>query len=176
MTRNNMKKILFTISILLIASLCLFLVACDGNAAGGVAGTDGASGASATQSGITATDASYLDFYPLDDGTLGVKAGKTIYLSEVEIPATYDGKTVSTILPQAFRLATNLQRITIPASVTSIGEDAFEGCTNLKSITFYSSLTDIAPGAFAGSGLKYINYQGTKSQWATISDSVVEGV
>lgn len=39
-----------------------------------------------------------LDFYVLDDGTYGVAVGKAKYLSNVEIPSTYNGKTVSIVL------------------------------------------------------------------------------
>ncbi len=42
-----------------------------------------------------------------------------------------------------------LMSVTIPNSVTSIGEGAFYGCTNLTSITISSSVTSIGEGAFA---------------------------
>lgn len=40
--------------------------------------------------------------------------------------------------------------ITIPNTVTSIGESAFEGCSYLKSITIGTNVTDIGRFAFAG--------------------------
>ena len=49
-----------------------------------------------------------LAYYPLPDGTYGVMAGTTGYLSEITIPATYKGKAVTKILPKAFQNATNL--------------------------------------------------------------------
>ena len=36
-----------------------------------------------------------LDFYPLPDGTYGVKVGKSLYLEEITIPARYNGKSAS---------------------------------------------------------------------------------
>ena len=45
---------------------------------------------------------------------------------------------------------TNLKSITIPNSVTSIGDYAFEGCTFLTSITIPNSVTNIGDGAFSG--------------------------
>ena len=58
-----------------------------------------------------------LDFYPLPDGTYGVKAGNTLYMEKVVIPAEYNGKPVTQILPYAFLSATNLTDIVIPDSV-----------------------------------------------------------
>ena len=75
-----------------------------------------------------------LAYYPLPDGTYGVAAGTTQYLDEIIIPSTYNGKKVTQILQNAFKDATNLVSITIPASVTSVGTDAFAGCTNLQEV------------------------------------------
>ena len=50
----------------------------------------------------------------------------------------------------AFSGCANLESITIPSSVTSIGAYAFENCTGLKSITVPSSVTSIGTGAFDG--------------------------
>ena len=109
------------------------------------------------------TNAAYLDYYPLDDGTLGVKAGKALYLSEIVIPATYNGKSISAVLDYAFHNASNLKQITIPEGVTTIGDRAFEGCRGLTSITIPDSVTSIGDYAFYGcSGLTSI----------TIPDSV----
>ena len=80
-------------------------------------------------------EASALDFYPLPDGTYGVMAGNTIYMESIVIPATYNGKAVTQILPSAFANAPNLKSVTIPNSVTSIDRTAFKGCVGLTSIT-----------------------------------------
>ena len=77
-----------------------------------------------------------LDFYPLDDGTYAVGAGTAKLLSEVVIPSTYKGKAVTQIIIDGFRDATNLKKVTIPNSVTTIGNCAFSGCTALEEINF----------------------------------------
>jgi hypothetical protein len=45
---------------------------------------------------------------------------------------------------------TNLYRVTIPSSVTSIGSAAFDNCTRLTNITISSLVTSIGENAFAG--------------------------
>jgi TonB family protein len=47
-------------------------------------------------------------------------------------------------------VGTNLTSITIPNSVTYIGEEAFSGCTGLTSVTIPNSVTSIGAGAFSG--------------------------
>jgi hypothetical protein len=50
----------------------------------------------------------------------------------------------------AFEGCSSLTSITIPESVTEIGEHAFEGCSSLTSITIPESVTVIGESAFAG--------------------------
>ena len=88
-----------------------------------------------------------LDFYPLADGTYGAKANR--YLAYIAIPATYKGKPVTQILPGAFQQS-YIQAITIPDTVTSIGENAFKDCTSLTPITIPDSVTSIGASAFEG--------------------------
>ena len=91
-----------------------------------------------------------LEYYPLPDGTYGVKMGTTQYLEEVVIPAMYKGKAVTQILDEGFKNASNLKSITIPDSVTSIGELAFSSCDSLTSVVIPDSVTSIGYSAFSG--------------------------
>ena len=68
--------------------------------------------------------------------------------TKVVIPATYNGKPVTSIGDDAFAGCTSLTSITIPNSVTSIGDDAFASCTSLTSITIPNSVTSIGDDAF----------------------------
>ena len=52
-------------------------------------------------------------------------------VTELVIPSTLDGYKVTEIGSYAFRDCSSLTGITIPASVTSIGDDAFCGCDKL---------------------------------------------
>ncbi len=76
---------------------------------------------------------------------------------EVVIPSKINGKSVTSIGDNAFNESQNLTSITIPDSVTSIGECAFR-CVYLKSqsITVPDSVTSIGDYAFYGCRLKNI--------------------
>ena len=70
------------------------------------------------------------------DKTVEVTEGSSYYTGSVVIPESieYDGITynVTCIGSRAFMASTELTSITIPNSVTSIGDYAFNGCTSLK--------------------------------------------
>jgi hypothetical protein len=66
----------------------------------------------------------------------------------VNIPATIDGYTVTIIGEDAFLEDIGVTDITIPASVTSIGESAFSD-SGLTAVTIPASVANIGPEAFA---------------------------
>ncbi len=84
----------------------------------------------------------------LDDGTVvitGYKGSDT----ELVIPSTIGGKTVTRIGTNAFYGNTGLTSVKIPDSVTSIEEGAFYFCENLTSVTIGSGVTSIGERAFS---------------------------
>ena len=178
-----MKKILLTV--ILLHALLLLFCACEGKSAYDIAVENGFQGTEQEwleslkgekgESGESASENPQgLDFYPLPDGTWAVSAGKTVYLEEVTIPETYQGKAVTCIgFPKGFNdsvfkisdanagfsYAANLKKIIIPSSVTHIGSSAFYDCDSLKTVTFAegSKLTSIGSSAFYDcSGLESI--------------------
>lgn len=82
--------------------------------------------------------------------------------SVVKIPITIDGYTVVGIF-HAFDNCRNVTSVTIPNSVTSIGDFAFYECNNLKSVIIPDSVSSIGGNAFYGC---------TKLTNITIPDSV----
>ena len=65
---------------------------------------------------------------------------------------------------------TSLTSITIPDSVTYIGDAAFEGCTALISITIPDSVTYIGDRAFDDcTSLETVYYAGSKEDWEKIA-------
>ena len=76
--------------------------------------------------------------------------------TEVTIPTTINGQTVTSIGKNAFANATNkteITKVTIPDTVTTIDEYAFNGCTNLAEVEIPSSVTTIGKRAFYGTAL-----------------------
>ena len=70
----------------------------------------------------------------------------------------------------AFYDCTSLTSVTIPDSVTSIGNYAFYDCTSLTSVTIPDSVTSIGDIAFYGcTALKTVYYKGTAADWVKIS-------
>ena len=59
-------------------------------------------------------------------------------VGSIQIPATINGKPVTSIGDGVFAGCTSLPSITIPNSVTSIGKCAFSSCTSLVRITLSS--------------------------------------
>ncbi len=178
-----MRKLLFVLLCLLFSvSLCAF-TACGGkNNSNGIVSiektaTDGlvdtytitfTNGTTTTftvtngkDAEYVATDADYLDYYLLSDGTLGVKVGNSIYLEEIVIPAEYKGKKITRILDNGFRVTTEtsldsnlinpyLKSIVIPDTVEVIGSGAFYNCIRLENITIPDSVISIGIQAFLG--------------------------
>lgn len=96
--------------------------------------------------------------YSVDVDSGNVKITKYIGSGgSVDIPATIDGKPVTSIGWGAFQLCSGITSITIPNSVTSIEDGAFTNCSGLTSINIPSSVTSIENTAFWGcSGLTSI--------------------
>ena len=82
--------------------------------------------------------------------------------ANVVIPTTYRGVPVECINASAFKNQTQLISISLPDSLTSIGDYAFYGCTGLTSVTIGKGVTSIGDSAFRDCGLTSI----------TIPDSV----
>ena len=59
--------------------------------------------------------------------------------SEIEVPETLDGKTVTVIGPWAFAQIESITKVTLPDTVTEIGDSAFNGCTALADVVLPSA-------------------------------------
>ena len=91
--------------------------------------------------------------------------------TELVIPETYNGYTVTAVAPGAFNGNTQIVKVRILGCAT-IGDRAFNNCTNLQSIEISDDLQTIGSAAFYGNtALIEIIFNGTQAQW----DAVVKG-
>ncbi len=86
-----------------------------------------------------------LEYSLLNDNTYSVSWG-TATDSNIIIPAIYDGKPVTSIRRFAFSYG-DIESITLPNSITKIGDSAFKEC-RLKSINIPDSVISVGDSAF----------------------------
>lgn len=88
--------------------------------------------------------------YEYDEYSDGIYiTGYTGTAAQLEIPATIDGKKVTTIDDSVFENCKSLVDVTISADLDYIGSNVFSGCSNLKSVIFTGKmLGNMEYGAF----------------------------
>lgn len=90
----------------------------------------------------------------------------------VNIPSTVNGQAVKAIGAGAFEGA-NITSVSIPSSVTKIGQTAFSDCARLTSVSLPSTLTSIGDCAF--DGCSSLNSITIPSSVTNIGDSAFDG-
>jgi len=101
--------------------------------------------------------------YTISSGSVTIQ-GYTGAGGAVTIPAAISGDPVTVIYDAAFAQITSITSISIPSTVTSIGNETFYGCTGLTSITLPSAVTSIGAYAFDGcSSLTTVTIDGNLS-------------
>ena len=83
----------------------------------------------------------------LDDGTARITKYNGTE-TELTIPATLAGKTVSEIGKDAFYKNNVVEDVVVSEGITSIGDYAFQFCGSLESVSFPSSVSSIGNYAF----------------------------
>lgn len=103
----------------------------------------------------------------IDDGAVGIGNYAFAYCYSLET-VTISG-SVTEIVPAAFYYCRVLKNVTIGEGGQNISDHAFFYCRALESITIPGGVTRIGQYAFANSGLKTINFEGTKAEWVAIA-------
>ena len=108
-------------------------------------------------SALTASIIAFVDFSSTDYFEANPDGTYTYIIcdnstEDLEIPSQYRGKPVTSVDRDANISLENLRSVTIPDSVTSIGDSVFYGCSSLESVTFEedSALTSVGSFTFLG--------------------------
>ena len=104
---------------------------------------------------LTVSAATYGDFeYTIEDNSTCTITYYKGFASSLSIPSQINGYRVVKIGSQAFtkgkRGNETLVNVTIPNTVTTIGEYAFQNCTELTTVNIPNSVINIEQGAFFG--------------------------
>ena len=115
----------------------------------GLSGVESVQESVGTVLSASAYDGTYegLHYNVTDTGEIEIAKCNKDAATVVNIPTEIDGKPVTSIGKHAFS-GFSLTEITIPDSVTSIGDCSFWGCTSLTEITLPDSVTYIGYKAF----------------------------
>ena len=110
--------------------------------------------AKGTMGDLTLTATWGEEIFTYSDNTITglTEVGKT--MAAISIPGMIDGIVIKNIGEEAFYNCNSLTSVTIPASVTSIGDRAFSGCTKLVEVRNLSNRT-ITKGSYNNG---YIGY------------------
>ena len=74
----------------------------------------------------------------------------------VRVPATVEGKPVTTIDEKCFEDRSEIEQVILPDTVSTIEYRAFYGCSSLREINFPESMRKIGGWAFAHTGLENV--------------------
>ena len=67
---------------------------------------------------------------------------------DIEIPSSVGGYPVTALREDLFSERSDITSVTIPESVTEIGDYAFYGCSSLNTVTLPATVSEIGTGAF----------------------------
>lgn len=130
--------------------------------------------------------------FSIENGTLFFDYSLYTGPSELTIPATVDGVTVTAISNGCFADCDGLTTVILPETVTKIGNNAFSNCDDLRGIYIPEGVTTVGAGAFAGctaleavyfpystvvvgngcldrcENLRFLFYDGSYERWLTL--------
>ncbi len=81
--------------------------------------------------------------------------------THIALPDLHGGKPITIINDDLFKGHAELESVTLPSQLRTLGGFVFDGCSRLKSVTLPNSLTDIWQYAFVRSGITEIEIPGS---------------
>jgi hypothetical protein len=121
-----------------------------------------------TAGAITSGD---YEYEILDDGTAEI-TGYSGDVTDLEIPSSIDDYTVTRIGKDAFSCCNSITSVTIPDSVTSIGDSAFF-YSSLTSVAISNRVTSIGEWAFCGcDSLTSINVDADNEYYSSLNGNL----
>ncbi len=129
----------------------------------GETGGDGENGGSTGDSGETGGEnesSKSIFTYTIADNSVTITGltEENKNLTQIEIPEQIEGKNVIAIGATAFKDYQTLQSVTMPDTVTSLGNDVFAGTTSLSEIKLSNNLQTVGDYAFRLSGIRNITF------------------
>ena len=106
---------------------------------------------------------------PSDFDGQGYKIHKYAFYGQKDITRLTVPDSVTEIGDYAFAECDSLETVSIGSGVSSIGDHAFYECNGLKTVLIAVGLTSIGDYAFGNCGLEAVKYGGTKNQWSAIT-------
>lgn len=81
--------------------------------------------------------------------------------AHIELPDLHGGRPITIINDDLFKGHPELESVTLPAHLRTLGGFVFDGCMKLKTVTLPDTLTDIWQYAFVRSGITEIEIPGS---------------
>ena len=150
-----------------------------------------------SNTGVNSFTPDDMPWFTVNDGVLYFSEAHYDGESELTVPETIGGATVTALSEGCFQDCTELTAVFLPDTLLAIGEDAFRGCTALRGIELPESVQVVGQRAFASCTaleaavvngnvrtigdhafsdchkLRYIYFLGEYAAWAELYDGFI---
>ena len=84
---------------------------------------------------------------------------------EIVLPEKLSGFTIGGIADEVFRNRTNLKSVTLPGSLTTLGNSVFRDCTNLKKVVMPGTVTSMGSEVFRNTAIETAGPSGSGADY-----------